>query len=56
MADRVFASIRIGGTLTAPDFVELSQLVAGEDLSFEQADEPFAPDQRVAGEPLRLYA
>ena len=56
MADRVFASIRIGGVLTASDFADLSRLIADEDLAFEEADEPFAPDHRVVGEPLRLYA
>lgn len=56
MADRVYASIRIGGPLAASDFIELARLVASEGLSLEQTDEPFEPDHRVLGEPLRLYA
>lgn len=56
MADRVYAAIRIGGSLTAPDFAELVALIADEGLASESADEPFEPDHCVPGKPLRLYA
>ncbi|ODT65216.1 MAG: hypothetical protein ABS75_32480 [Pelagibacterium sp. SCN 63-23] len=56
MADRVSASIRLGGAITAADYAELSQLIADEGLSAEWDGPPFAPDHRVLGEPLCLYA
>lgn len=56
MADRVSASIVIGGNLTAAEFAELAQILADEALSTEWDGEPFEPDHRVCGEPLRLHA
>lgn len=56
MADRVSASIIVGGTLTAPDYAELAEIIAGEGLSIEWDGEPFEPDHRTIGEPLSLYA
>lgn len=56
MADRVSASIIVGGTLTAPDYVELAEIIAGEGLSIEWDGERFEPEHRTIGEPLSLYA
>lgn len=56
MADRVSASIVIGGDLTVDDFAELTQILADEGLSTEWDGEPFEPEHRTLGEPLRLYA
>ena len=56
MADRVSASIEIGGTLTSTTYLELAQIIADEGLSIEWDGEPFAPAHRTAGEPLQLYA
>ena len=56
MADRVSASITIGGTLDAAGFEELTEIVAAEGLAIEWDGEPFEPHHRVAGEPLRLFA
>jgi elongation factor P hydroxylase len=56
MADRVSASIRIGGTLSAALFAELSEIIAQEDLSTEWDGEAFAPDHIEAGKPLDLFA
>lgn len=56
MADRVSASIVIGGSLDATDFDELANLIAGEGLAIEWDGEPFEPNHRIAGEPLRLFA
>lgn len=56
MADRVSASIIIGGTITAANFQELTGLIEHEGLSTEWDGEPFQPDDLSAGEPLRLYA
>ena len=56
MADRVSAKITIGGTVTPEQFAMLSDLIASHDLSTEWDGPKFAPDARVEGEPLRLYA
>lgn len=56
MADRVPASIAIGGTLTAADYAELTALATAEGLSTEWGGPRFAPADRTPGAPLRLYA
>ena len=56
MADRVSASITIGGNLTADLWSQLVAHIAAEDLSVEWDGEAFAPDALIEGEPLRLYA
>lgn len=56
MADRVSASIVIGGTVTRADYTELADIIASEGLSIEWDGEPFAPEQHVIGETLQLYA
>lgn len=56
MADRVSASIQIGGALTVAVYAELASIIADEGLSIEWDGEPFEPDHRTAGEPLHLYA
>ena len=56
MADRVSASITIGGTVTPAVYVELADVIAAEDLSTEWGGERFEPHQRTKGEPLRLFA
>ena len=56
MADRVSASIELGGIVTAAQLDELTQLVNDEGLSTEWDGEPFDPSQLTPGEPLQLYA
>lgn len=56
MADRVSASIVLGGTMSAADYIELAELIAHDGLSIEWDGEPFEPDHRKAGEPLSLCA
>ena len=56
MADRVSASITIGGAIGADSFAELAEIIAGESLSIEWDGEPFAPHHRTLGEPLTLHA
>ncbi|MEE9433731.1 MAG: hypothetical protein V3V15_05795 [Sphingorhabdus sp.] len=56
MADRVSASITIGGKITPAQFEELTVLIANEGLSLDWDSEPFAADQRAEGESLRLCA
>ena len=56
MADRVSASITLGGTVPASTYTELSVAIASEGLSTEWDGEPFQPDQRTDGEALRLFA
>ena len=56
MADRVSASIALGGSITAAQLDELAQLVTDEGLSTEWDGEPFEPSQLTPGEPLQLYA
>ena len=56
MADRVSASITLGGGITAAQLTALTQLIQDEGLSTEWDGEPFDPSQLTPGEPLRLYA
>lgn len=56
MADRVSASISVGGTVDADEFEELTAVIASEGLAVEWDGEPFGPHHHVAGEPLRLFA
>jgi hypothetical protein len=56
MADRVSASITVGGVVDAPAYVELSEIIVGEGLSTEWDGERFEPHHRTVGEPLSLYA
>lgn len=56
MADRVSASIALGGTLTVSTFAELVDIINLEGLSAEWDGEPFEPQHRTIGQPLRLYA
>src|SRR3546814_18831398 len=56
MADRVSASIVIGGELASDDFITLCRLIVEDDLAIEWDGEPFAPGHRTDGEPLRLFA
>ena len=56
MADRVSASIALGGVITAAQLAELTQLITDECLSTEWDGEPFDPSQLTPGEPLQLHA
>lgn len=56
MADRVSASITVGGPVPASAYAELADAIASEGLSTEWAGEPFTSDQHTEGEPLRLFA
>jgi len=56
MADRVSASIIVGGTVDADEFNELADVIASEGLAMEWDGEPFEPHHHIAGEPLRLFA
>lgn len=56
MANRVSASITLGGTLTPAHFLELADLIAAEGLATEWDGETFEPDHRTPGEPLQLFA
>jgi len=56
MADRVSASIVLGGTITAAAFAQLAALIEQEGLSTEWGGEPFQPADHRPGEPLSLYA
>lgn len=55
MADCVAASITIGGTVTAADYITLCRLIADEDLSIGEDGDLFSPADRIDGEPLRLF-
>ena len=55
MADRVPATIRIGGTISAASFAELLHVIAFEGLSAEWGGEHFDAASRIAGEPLALF-
>ena len=55
MADRVAASITIGGSVTGADFITLCRLIAAEDLSVEEDGDPFSPADWTDGEPLQLF-
>lgn len=56
MADRVSASIVIGGLLDAAEYGQLAEIIAAEGLAIEWDGELFEPRHRVEGEPLRLFA
>ena len=56
MADRVSASITVGGTLTKAQYLDLAEIIADEGLSVEWDGDRFAPQHRKVGEPLSLYA
>lgn len=56
MADRVSASIVIGGSLSASAYTELVELIGNEGLSTEWDGEAFEPHHRTVGQPLSLYA
>ncbi|MEI4507370.1 hypothetical protein WBQ88_17000 [Sphingopyxis sp. CCNWLW253] len=55
MADRVPASILIGGEISSAVFAELIRIIAFEGLSPEWGGEPFDVASRVVGEPLALF-
>ena len=55
MADRVPASIQIGGNISAAVFAELLHIIAFEGLSPEWGGEPFDAESRVLGQPLALF-
>ncbi len=54
MADRVSASIVLGGTITAAAFAQLAALAEREGLSTDWDGEPFQPDHLIPDQPLRL--
>jgi hypothetical protein len=56
MADRVSASITIGGVCSPDLYAMLAGIIADEGLSTEWDGPAFLPEQRVPGEPLRLCA
>lgn len=56
MADRVSASITLGGVLSAADYATLAEIIASERLSIEWDGPPFEPSHRAVNSPLRLYA
>ena len=56
MADRVSASIIIGGTVTPDLWTQLVAHIAAEDLSVEWDGDAFAPNAAIEGEPLRLFS
>lgn len=56
MADRVSASIVLGGSITADRYEELAAIIAGEGLSTDWDGEGFEPSHRTVGEPLSLCA
>lgn len=55
MANRVPASILIGGDISTAVFAELLHIIAFEGLSPEWGGEPFDAESRVVGEPLALF-
>ncbi|WP_150293645.1 hypothetical protein [Sphingobium estronivorans] len=56
MANRVSASIRLGGALPPAAYEELAGIILAKRLSIEWDGEPFDPSHRTPGEPLDLYA
>ena len=56
MADRVSASITIGGKVTADQFAELTSMIVAHGLSNEWDGADFSAEQVIAGEPLALFA
>lgn len=55
MSECVYASITIGGSVSAAQFDELCTLIAAENLYDSTDDTPFRRDKCPAGEPLRLH-
>ena len=56
MADRVSASIVLGGALTKSAFADLVVIIGNEGLSIEWDGGAFEPHHRTIGQPLSLYA
>ena len=56
MSDRVSASITIGGLVTLDQFAQLAGLIMAEGLATEWDGPDFAPDNRIPGAPLNLFA
>lgn len=56
MADRVSASIALGGQITSEQFAVLCPLIALGDLRLDWDGELFAPEQRPENGPLCLFA
>ena len=56
MADRVSASITIGGVVSCDQYQALCALILDEALCVEWDGDLFSPKARVAGEPLHLCA
>lgn len=56
MANRVSASITLGGTLSSLAYEALTALIAAEALSTEWDGEPFEADHHVPGTALSLFA
>ena len=56
MADRVSASIVIGGTVSSAQFARLLELIALYDLRLDWDGDVFTHDQLPTGDALRLYA
>jgi hypothetical protein len=56
MADRVSASITIGGAVSCDQYQALCALISDEALCTEWDGDLFTPDARIKGEPLSLYA
>lgn len=56
MADRVSASIVLGGTISTAAFAELAKIIERESLSTEWDGEPFQPGDITPGQPLSLHA
>lgn len=56
MADRVAASIELGGVLSALNYRKLCETIENEGLSIEWDGEPFEAHHRIEGQSLCLYA
>lgn len=56
MADRVSATITIGGTMSAMTFAMLSRVIVDEDLSTDWEGTRFTGTHVPQGEPLHLFA
>lgn len=56
MADRVSASIAIGGTVNPAQLAQLAARIADYDLRLDWDGEPFDPAHLLQGDALRLFA
>ena len=56
MADRVSASMTIGGSINPATYERLAEIIADERLSTDWDGDPFEPAGRIEGEALRLTA